>query len=88
VRSHAQKHFIRLEKKGLGSVVPPARRKARWGDKQATESFDGSADSDQELSAVNRQAGSSSSMSSLDFHNTRTTAGSAAQCAEGTQSHK
>lgn len=83
VRSHAQKHFIRLEKKGLGSVVPPARRKARWSDKQAPDSFDGSADSDQELSITHRQAGSSSSMSTLDFHQSRTTAGSAAQCTEG-----
>lgn len=87
VRSHAQKHFIRLEKKGLGSVVPPARRKARWGDKQAPDSLDGSIDSDQELSATNRQAGSSSSMSTLDFYHTRTTAGSSAQCTEGSGSN-
>jgi len=36
------------------------------------------------LSATNRQAGSSSSMSTLDFYHTRTTAGSSAQCTEGT----
>ncbi|KAL0055709.1 hypothetical protein WJX82_003514 [Trebouxia sp. C0006] len=87
VRSHAQKHFIRLEKKGLGSVVPPARRKARWGDKQAPDSLDSSIDSDQELSAANRQAGSSSSMSTVDFYHTRTTAGSSAQCTEGSGSN-
>lgn len=84
MRSHAQKHFIRLEKKGLGSVVPPARRKARWGDKQAPDSLDGSIDSDQELSAANRQTGSSSSMSTVDFYHTSTTAGSSAHCTEGT----
>ncbi|DBA73653.1 TPA: hypothetical protein ACH3X2_009637 [Trebouxia sp. C0005] len=87
VRSHAQKHFIRLEKKGLGSVVPPARRKARWGDKQAPDSLDGSIDSDQELSAANRQTGSSSSMSTVDFYHTSTTAGSSAHCTEGSGSN-
>ena len=80
MRSHAQKHFIRLEKKGLGAVVPPARRKARWSDKQTSEGQDGSADSDQELSASHRQAGSSSSMSTVDYHPPVT---SAAHCAEG-----
>lgn len=83
MRSHAQKHFIRLEKKGLGSVVPPARRKARWGDKLAPESSDGSADSDQELSVTTRQAGSCSSMSTFDPHHIGTTAGSSARCTEG-----
>ncbi|DBB06301.1 hypothetical protein WJX77_000729 [Trebouxia sp. C0004] len=87
VRSHAQKYFIRLEKKGLGSVVPPARRKARWGDKQAPDSLDGSIDSDQELSTTNRQAGSSSSISTFDFYHTRTTDGSSAQCTEGSGSN-
>lgn len=85
VRSHAQKHFIRLEKKGLGAVVPPARRKARWSDKQTSEGQDGSADSDQELSASHRQAGSSSSMSTVDYHPPVT---SAAHCAEGSGCHE
>lgn len=83
VRSHAQKHFIRLEKKGLGAVVPPARRKARWTDKQLTNSVDGSSDSDQDMSGLNQQAHSSSSMSTLDHHQARASAGSSAQCTEG-----
>lgn len=83
VRSHAQKHFIRLEKKGLGSVVPPARRKARWSDKQAADSFDSSTDSDQDISAMNQQTHSSSSISTFDYHQARASVGSTAQCAGG-----
>ena len=80
VRSHAQKHFIRLEKTGLGAGVPPARRKASWTDKQITESLDGSTDSDQEMSgSLNIQANSSSSMSTFDCHEARASAGSSAQ---------
>ena len=83
VRSHAQKHFIRLEKKGLGSVVPPARRKARWSDKQPADSLDGSTDSDQDLSGMHQQTNSSSSISTFDYHQARASVGSAAQCAAG-----
>ncbi|KAL3154036.1 hypothetical protein ABBQ32_013585 [Trebouxia sp. C0010 RCD-2024] len=80
VRSHAQKHFIRLEKTGLGAGVPPARRKARWTDKQIEESLDGSTDSDQDISgSLNFQANSSSSMSTFDYHEARASAGSSAQ---------
>lgn len=79
VRSHAQKHFIRLEKTGLGAGVPPARRKARWTDKQIADSLDGSTDSDQDISGLNFQV-NSSSMSTFDYHEARASAGSSAQC--------
>lgn len=82
VRSHAQKHFIRLEKTGLGAGVPPARRKARGNDKPNGESLDGSTDSDQDGSGTNYQANSSSSISTFDYHQARGAAGSAAQCNE------
>ena len=65
VRSHAQKHFIRLEKKGLGDVVPPARRKARWADKRSAGFCDNASESEQDFSALHQQT-SSSSMSTLD----------------------
>lgn len=60
VRSHAQKHFIRLEKKGLGDVVPPARRKARWADKRSAGMCDNFSESDQDFSALHQQTSSSS----------------------------
>lgn len=65
VRSHAQKHFIRLEKKGLGDVVPPARRKARWADKRSAGLCDSLSESEQDFSALHQQA-SSSSVSTAD----------------------
>ena len=82
VRSHAQKHFIRLEKTGFGAGVPPARRKARGNDKLSGESLDGSADSDQDGSGTNYQANSSTSTSSFDYHQARASAGSSTQCSE------
>lgn len=83
VRSHAQKHFIRLEKTGFGAGVPPARRKARaLNDKLNGESLDGSTDSDQDGSGTNYQANSSTSISSFDYHQARASAGSSAQCSE------
>lgn len=85
VRSHAQKHFIRLEKKGLGAVVPPARRKAGWGDKQGSDAVEGTADSDQEFSASHRQAGSSSSISTVDFHPPVTSASQEGELVAGMQ---
>ena len=76
VRSHAQKHFIRLEKTGLGAGVPPARRKARLN----PDFWDGSTDSDQDGCGLNYQANSSSSMSSFDYHQAQASAGSGVQC--------
>ena len=80
VRSHAQKHFIRLEKTGQGAGVPPARRKARGTDKLNPDMLDGSTDSDQDIIGTNYQANSSSSMSTFDYHQARASAGSSAQC--------
>ena len=65
VRTHDQKHFLRLEKKGLGDVVPPARRKARWAEKRSAGLCDNPSESEQDFSVLHQQA-SSSSASTLE----------------------